>query len=67
MPLTSSDCLQRVEKGHKQVHEHSKVEGDAAPEGHVSRAPVKDGLSCVTADQSKLIPDKCDSLKIKTV
>lgn len=53
--LTSTNCLQRVEKGHKQVHEHSQVEGDAAPEGHVSGAPVEDGLSCVMADQSKRI------------
>lgn len=48
--LTSTNCLQRVEKGHQQVHQHSQVEGDAAPEGHVPRAPVKDGLSCVSAD-----------------
>lgn len=53
--LTSTNRLQRVEKGHEQVHEHSQVEGDAAPEGHVSGAPVEDGLSCVMADQSKRI------------
>lgn len=30
--LTSMDTLQRVEEGHKQVHENSQIEGDAAPE-----------------------------------
>lgn len=30
--LTSTDTLQRIEEGHKKVHEHSQVEGDAAPE-----------------------------------
>lgn len=39
------DTLQRVEEGHEQVHEHSQVEGDAAPERHVPGAPVQDGLS----------------------
>lgn len=38
------DTLQRVEEGHKDVHEHSQVEGDAAPEGHIPRAPVQNGL-----------------------
>lgn len=42
---TSTNCLQRVEKSHEQVHEHRQVEGDAAPEGHVPGAPVEDGLS----------------------
>lgn len=46
--LTSTDTLQRIEEGHKEVHEHSQVEGDAAPERHVSGAPVQDGLSCKT-------------------
>lgn len=30
--LTSTDTLQRIEEGHEQVHEHSQVERDAAPE-----------------------------------
>lgn len=34
--LTSTDSLQWVEEGHEQIHEDSQVEGDAAPEGHVS-------------------------------
>lgn len=48
------DTLQRIEEGHKQVHEHSQVEGDAAPERHVPGAPVQDGLSWKTQDLSKL-------------
>lgn len=48
--LTSADTLQRIEEGHKEVHEHSQVEGDAAPERHVPGAPVQDGLSCKTVD-----------------
>lgn len=42
--LTSTDAFQRVEEGHEEVHEHSQVEGDAAPEWHVPGAPVQDGL-----------------------
>lgn len=48
------DALQGVKEGHKQVHQHSQVEGDAAPEWHVPGAPVQDGLSCKTVECSQL-------------
>lgn len=48
------DALQGVKEGHEQVHQHSQVEGDAAPEWHVPGAPVQDGLSCKTVDCNQL-------------
>lgn len=47
MRLTCMYTFQGVEEADQQVHEHSQVEGDAAPEGHVPGAPVQDGLSWV--------------------
>lgn len=55
--LTSADPLQRVKEGHQQVHQHSQVKGDAAPERHVPGAPVQNGLSWKTVDDSRLAVD----------
>lgn len=41
---TSTDAVQWVEESNQQVHEHGQVEGDAAPERHVSGAPVQNRL-----------------------
>lgn len=43
--LTSAHSLQRIEERHQQVHEDGQVKGDAAPERHVARTPVQEGLS----------------------
>ena len=45
----------RVEEGDDEVDEHSQVEGDAAPEGHVPGAPVEDGLGCMRHTQVNVL------------
>lgn len=52
MDGTSSDSFKWVEKGHKQIHQDSQVEWNAAPERHVAGTPIQNGLGCGNKDRA---------------